>query len=71
MSVPAGDERIIAKWKQKLSPYRVLNGEIDGRTVSGLGKLVVRLEDEKEFLMAAMVLKNYHQLCKLCETSGR
>ena len=65
---PAGDEKIIAEWKARLSPGEVLSGDFDGRTISGLFKKVMRLESEKVHRMAASVLKNYHSLLKLCET---
>ena len=63
----AGGMAEVKKWSDKLIFTELLQGDTDGRSVSGMEKALARMEEKDDDRMAVANLKSLCKLVKLCQ----
>ena len=66
-ALDAGGMAEVQKWTSKLPLKGLLAGETDGRSVSGMEKALLRMDEKDEDRMAVANLKSLCKLVKLCQ----
>eukprot|EP00971_Amphidinium_carterae_P102211 2023397-Amphidinium_carterae.3 len=57
----------LSMWKGRLDPYKVLQNDYDGRSVTGLERAVKRNDEGSENKLEGALLKNFFKLVQVCQ----